>query len=457
MTQNLRIKTLTGALLAAGLATAPAFAKVDQAEADKLGAELTAVGAEVAGNADGSIPKYEGGMKGKPACHSSGLFLCDPFKGDKPKFVITAENMDQYKDKLSPGQVAMFKKYPKTYKMPVYETRRSYAVPDAVAKLTKENAVGTEAIGASGLKNFKIQGYPFPIPQSGVEVVWNHIARYKGDAVERIVGQAVPQVNGSYSMVMFRDNFASIPKLKDYSAGDQENVFQYYKQEVIAPSRLAGNVLLVHETIDQVKEPRMAWTYNADQRRVRRAPQVSYDGPGTAADGMRTADNLDMYNGAPDRYEWTLKGKREMYIPYNAYKLEEKGLPYDDMIKPGHINQDLTRYELHRVWEVEGTLRDGTRHVYAKRVFFIDEDSWIIAEADHYDGRGNLWRIAEAHQHFNYLGGIQAYSLETLYDISAGRYLAFGFENNENKGNDYDVTYSSVEFKPAALRRAGVR
>ncbi|MEN8669665.1 MAG: DUF1329 domain-containing protein, partial [Ketobacter sp.] len=197
--------------------------------------------------------------------------------------------------------------------------------------------------------------------------------------------------------------------------------------------------------------------YNAGQRRVRRAPQVAYDGPGTASDGMRTADNFDLYNGSPDRYEWTLKGKKEMYVAYNSYELDKKGVPYDDMIMAGHINQDMARYELHRVWEVEGNLRAGTRHIYAKRVFFLDEDTWLASVIDHYDGRGNLWRVAEAHQMFYYNVDVQGYAIETLYDLNAGRYLALGFENNEPQGTNFEVKFSKREFQPAALRRSGVR
>ncbi len=109
-----------------------------------------------------------------------------------------------------------------------------------------------------------------------------HITRYRGGSVKRLVTQATPQTNGSYSLVYFEDEFVFPNKLKDYDASKPSNVLFYFKQKVTAPSRLAGNVLLVHETLDQIKEPRMAWLYNAGQRRVRRAPQVSYDGPGTA-------------------------------------------------------------------------------------------------------------------------------------------------------------------------------
>ncbi len=435
-----------------------ALAKVDQAQADKLGGtELTATGAEVAGNAEGTIPAYTGGMKEVPACYKGGEFLCDPFPEDKPLFTITAGNVEKYKDKLSPGQLAMFEKYPQTFRMPVYQTRRTFRMPEHIAQLTKKNALETETVGPTGLRNLNLQGYPFPIPQNGLEAVWNHIARWRGDALDRYTGQVTPLANGSYSMVMFHDEVVVANKLTDFVPGEDGNVMFYGKQTIIEPARLAGNVLLLHETIDQVKEPRRAWIYNAGQRRVRRAPQVAYDGPGTAADGMRTADNYDLYNGSPDRYEWTLKGKKEMYIGYNSYKLDAKGLPYDDVIKPGHINQDLTRYELHRVWEVEANLRKGTRHIYAKRVFFFDEDSWMAAVIDHYDGRGNLWRVAESHELLYYQIPVQGYALEVLYDLNAGRYLALGFENNEPKGVDWNAKFSKVEFQPAALRRSGVR
>ncbi|MBL4795374.1 MAG: DUF1329 domain-containing protein [Pseudomonadales bacterium] len=298
-------------------------------------------------------------------------------------------------------------------------------------------------------------GVPFPIPQSALEIVWNHTVRYRGESVSRAIGQATPQPNGRYNMVVFDDNFTFRSALQ----GDNidPNVMFYYKQKIVAPARLAGNVILVHETIDQVKEPRKAWIYNAGQRRVRRAPQVAYDGPGSASDGLRTSDNFDMFNGAPDRYDWKLIGKKEMYIPYNSYKLQSPKLKYDDIVKAGHINQDHTRYELHRVWEIEATLKDGARHIYAKRHFYIDEDSYQIAEADHYDGRGNLWRVGEGH-------GLQIYAiptywltLETLYDLVAKRYMALGFVNEIDSPYTYNAKATVNDYKPASLRRSGVR
>ncbi|WP_017937254.1 DUF1329 domain-containing protein [Zestomonas thermotolerans] len=448
----LQTGALTLSLLSAGV-----MAAVSPEEAAKLGTVLTPIGAEKAGNADGTIPEWTGGLPTNAGSVDARGFLSDPFANEKPLFVITAQNAEQYKDKLTPGQLAMFKRYPETYRMPVYPTHRSATVPAKVIEDTKYNAVNTKLVqGGNGLENFRTAN-PFPIPKDGLEVIWNHITRYRGGSVRRLVTQATPQPNGSYSLVYFQEEFTFRTSLKDYDPNKPSNVLFYFKQRVTAPARLAGNVLLVHETLDQVKEPRLAWLYNAGQRRVRRAPQVSYDGPGTAADGLRTSDNFDMYNGAPDRYDWQLIGKQELYIPYNSYKLDDPKLKYSDIIKAGHINQDLTRYELHRVWHVTATLKPGERHIYAKRDFFIDEDTWQAAEIDHYDGRGTLWRVAEAHSQYYYDKQVPWYTLEALYDILSGRYLALGMKNEEKQAYDFNYTASESDYTPAALRQAGVR
>ncbi|MGF6224084.1 DUF1329 domain-containing protein [Pseudomonas frederiksbergensis] len=438
-------------LLATGV-----MAAVPAAEADKLGKSLTPMGAEMAGNADGSIPAWKPMPKNAGSVDSKG-FLADPFASEKPQFTITAQNVDQYKDKLAPGQYAMFKRYPETFKMPVYPSHRGATVPDEVLASIKKNATNTNLVsGGNGLENFET-AIPFPIPKSGVEVIWNHITRYRGGSVTRLITQATPQPNGSFSLVYFEDQFVFRDKMKDYDPKNPGNILFYFKQKVTAPARLAGGVLLVHETLDQVKEPRSAWVYNAGQRRVRRAPQVSYDGPGTAADGLRTSDNLDMYNGAPDRYDWKLEGKKEMYVASNSYKLDSPQLKYADIIKAGHINQDLTRYELRRVWHVVATLKEGQRHIYAKRDFYIDEDTWQAAVVDHYDGRGQLWRVAEAHSENYYDKQVPWYALETLYDLQSGRYLALGMKNEEKSAYNFGFTASTADFTPAALRQEGVR
>lgn len=448
-------KVLAGAI-ALAFAASTATAAVSQEEANKLGNSLTPIGAEMAGNG-GAIPAWTGGLTTSPAGFKTGDKPVNPFPEDKVQFTITADNYKEYADNLTDGQKAMFEKYPDTYRMPVYQTRRTAAYPQFIYDETKKNATNSKMVqGGNGLENF-VQGVPFPIPQNGLEAIWNHITRYRGGSVRRVVGQATPQANGDYSIVRLQEEFTFATNLSDYDSEKDKNVLFYFKQDVLSPARLAGNVLLVHETLDQIKEPRKAWVYNAGQRRVRLAPQVSYDGPGTASDGMRTSDNLDMYNGAPDRYDWKLVGKKEVYIPYNSYKLKDTSLKYGDIVKAGHINQDLTRYELHRVWKVEATLKDGKRHIYAKRTFYLDEDTWQATEIDHYDGRGELWRVAEAHSLMYYDYTVPWYAVETLYDLNSGRYLVLGLDNEEPTSYEFGFKRTRGDYTPAALRRSGVR
>ncbi|EWC39314.1 DUF1329 domain-containing protein [Stutzerimonas stutzeri] len=431
-------------------------AQVSAEQASQLGNSLTPVGAEKAANADGSIPAWSGGLPIDAGSVDSKGFLANPFASEAPLFTITAQNAEQYKDKLSVGQLALFKRYPETYKIPVYTTHRTANLPESVLADTKINATTATLVqGGNGVENYKTAN-PFPIPQNGLEVIWNHVTRYRGGSVRRLITQATPQANGAYTIVKFKDEFIS-PSNVEGSSSQKSNILFYYKQQVTAPPRLAGNVILIHETIDQVKEPRLAWLYNAGQRRVRRAPQLAYDGPGTAADGLRTADNLDMYNGAPDRYDWKLIGKKEMYIPYNNYKLDDPSLKYSDIIKPGHLNQDYARYELHRVWHVQATLKPGERHIYAKRDIYIDEDSWQAAQIEQYDARGALWRVSEGFAQYYYNKQVSGYTAEAIYDLLSGRYLVLGLKNEEKNAFEFGLMVNEAELTPAALRQAGVR
>jgi hypothetical protein len=454
MTRTLLSLSLCAVL---GAAVLPAAAKISEAEAERLGGpELTPVGAERAGNADGTIPAWDGGITELPDGYTPGDRLVDPYPDDEPLFTITAANVDEYADKLSPGQVAMFKRYPDTFRMRIFPTRRSARLPDSEYPLVKESAINTElAEGGNGLLNFKYST-PFPIPGSGVDVIWNHIARYRNESgLQRRYTQIPVQANGNFAPVLFEDE--SIPASR-MPGNEYPNRLFVFLQRVLAPARLEGDVLLVHENIDQVKEPRKAWVYNAGQRRVRLAPNIAYDGPGTASDGLRTADDLDMFNGSPDRYNWELVGKREMYIPYNSYDLRRGDLKYDDIVKAGHMNPDYLRYELHRVWVVDSRLKEDARHIYARRTFYVDEDSWQISLIDHYDGRGELWKMKEGHFIMHYQVAVPWLAAESLHDLVSGRYVVIGLDNEES-GYQYNFDYegSFSDFTPSALRRAGRR
>ncbi|MDX2145130.1 MAG: DUF1329 domain-containing protein [Rhodospirillaceae bacterium] len=436
-------------------ATAPSQAKVTAQEAAQLSTTLTPLGAIKAGNQDGSIPAWDGGVTTAPAGYQKGGPHVDPFAADQPLYEVTAANADKYKELLSPGQMAMLKRYPNTFKMKVYPTRRSAGFAKAIYDAVIQNAANAElTTDGNGIKN-ATRSIPFPIPKAGVETIWNHLTRYRGETTERSVKQVVPTPDGSFTPVQFSERVLWAYNRDGATIESINNRLAYFLQEVTAPARLAGTILLVHETLDQLAEPRNAWTYNPGQRRVRRAPNVAYDNPGTASDGQRTNDQLDMFNGAPDRYEWTLKGRVEMIVPYNTYKLDG-AVPVADVVKAGHLNPDVVRYEKHRVWVTEANLRQGTSHVYAKRVFYFDEDSWQALVVDSYDGRGEIWRVSEAYPIQYYEMPLMWDTIHAHYDLQNGRYLAFGVKDKDDYVR-FNTPMTDGDYSPESLRREGVR
>ncbi|MDB6169457.1 MAG: outer rane lipoproteinsorting protein [Verrucomicrobia bacterium] len=430
-------------------------AAIGESDARRLGGDLTPLGAEKAGSADGLIPAWDGGLTTPPAGYKAGDHHPDPYASDRPLYTVTAENLGLYQDKVTAGHAALLKAYP-DYKLDVYATHRSASNPRRIYDATRKNSTTAHLTDRGNGIAGSVVGIPFPIPQDGLEAIWNHLTRYRGGAASRHIGQAAPQRNGSYTFVDFSDEFLFNYCREGITEADLDNTLIYFKQTVIAPARLAGTILLVHETMDQVREPRRAWVYNAGRRRVTRAPNVAYDNPGTAADGQRTSDQFDMFNGAPDRYRWNLLGKKEMIVPYNSYRLHSDKVRYSDILKPGHINQDLARYELHRVWVVDATLKPGTSHLYSRRTFYIDEDSWQILAVDQYDGRGAMWRVSEAHCINYYDAQVFWSTLEVHTDLQNGRYLVIGLDN-EGPMYDFTLKRTPADYSPDSLRRDGIR
>jgi hypothetical protein len=447
-------------LAAAILFAQAAWGAVSPQEAARLGADLTPLGGEKAGNADGSIPAWTGGLKsaadaGFPNYHSPDHYP-DPYASDKPLFTITSANLSQYAAKLTEGHKALFKTYP-DYKMIVYPTHRSGAEPESVYEATKRNATTARLVPDGNGFTGALAGTPFPIPQNGLEVFWNHLTRYRGVAAALTVGQAPMTAGGGYTLVKFKEEFFFPYYQPGMTEANLHNIYVYFTQEVIAPPRLAGDVLLVQETLDQAKESRRAWIYNAGQRRVLRAPHIAFDNPGTAADNLRTDDQFDMYNGSPQRYDWTIVGKKEMYVPYNAYRLQDPKVKYGEILHKNHINQDLARYELHRVWVVDSKLKPGMSHIYSRRTLYVDEDSWQILGVDCYDVRGQLYRVQEGHAMNYYNLPTLWTSLELTMDLSNGRYLALNLQSEEPHSYDFNVQRTPADYQPGLLERRGIR
>ena len=424
----------------------------------RLGDDLTPMGSIRAGNEEGTIPAWEGGLGRDdwPDGYQEGDRHPNPFADDEPLFVINGDNYQEYADRLSAGQIATFERYPDTYYMTVYPSRRSASFPERIYEMTRQNAETSRLVGNGEGVADAAEGFPFPLPQNAYELMWNHKLKYKGIGGTRYNNQVVPTAGGSFQLIRLREELLGLYYREGMTIEDTNNILLYFFQEVESPARLAGNILLVHESLNQIETPRQAWIYNPGQRRVRRAPNVAYDNPGTASDGLRTNDMTDMFNGAMDRFNWEIVEKREMYIPYNSYDAHSGDITANDLVRPGHLNPEYMRYELHRVWVIEATLRDGTRHINPRRTFYLDEDTYQIALIDHYDQRGNLWRASEAHT-INYYD-VPTYwsSIETHMDLQSGRFVATGLDN-QDPVNTFNVELSPSNYTPQALRTRGRR
>ncbi len=449
-----KIWTVTLAYLL--LSPLSSYAEISAEQIARLGNDLTPLGGEIGANADGSIPAWDGGLATPPNSYQPGAYYDDPFPDDAVLFTIDSNNLAQHTDKLSVGHRALIETYPDTYKLPVYTSRRTAAMPQRIYDATKRIAATAKLTAdGNGVMNAG-EGIPFPIPKNGLEAIWNHVLRWRADSAERYITQITPTRGGDYTEVKFIEQVNILYSHAGMTTAKMNNVISYFKQEVLAPARLAGGILLVHETMNQKKETRKAWLYNPGQRRVRRAPNVAFDNPGTATDGMRTNDQLDMFNGSPERYSWELVGKKEIYVPYNNYRISSPQLTYKQIMTPLHINQKYSRYELHRVWVVEARLKDDARHIYKRRTFYIDEDSWQVLVVDQYDNRDQLWRVSEGFA-MNYYNVPNLWTtLEVHTDLQAGRYLVLGLDN-ESKPYNFDVELDDNDFSPAALRRQGRR
>lgn len=436
-----------------------ANAAVSAEEADRLGKDLTCVGAERAGNAAGTIPEFKGLYVGKvpgwDAPPHSGAHPVDPYAADKPILVITAANMAEHAANLSDGQQALLKKYPDTYKINVYEGRREFAYPEVVCERAKWNALNAEVVNDGfGYKGLGYIG--FPIPKTAQEVLLNHQLPFRAWTQDEIRDIASVTASGSIGWGRVHGRCLAPPMDPNHRAHTDDGVSAYCTTEVQLPLRDRGNTSLNHEPYDYAVAPRTAWSYNTGTRRVRLAPGYGFDQPLAGTNGMLTIDEDRLFNGAPERYDWKLIGKQEMFVPANAYKLHGKDVTYEKLLTLHHPDPQFLRYELRRVWVIEATLKSGSRHVYGKRRLFIDEDSWHAVMADNYDTRGELWKHAILNYYYH--PDTQAWQAGSSFyhDLNSGGYVGYSLFNEReraamlNKG-EMDPT----QFTPDRLRAMG--
>ncbi len=438
-------------------------AKATPEELARLGKDLNLCGSEVAGNADNSIPAMSAKIEGVPpgiTWGGDGKFMPDPFAAEKPLLVIDQSNYAKYKDNLGEGTAALFAKY-ETFKMNVYPTHREFRNEQKWYELCQYNAANTEMSG--GIEGLSKYGgaVPFPVPHNGAEVIWN--AR---------VASPAPTAEGTYDdMAVFSSgDFARRTSkfIQDSPFYDKNMKVGTNLEELgpvaalvfveqLAPEREKGQMVIVHEPIDYSKYEREAWVYVPGTRRVRRAPTVGYDtpdGPG----GLMTIDDWLGFNGGMDRYDWKLIGKKEMFVPFHNYKIDDPKVSYKELLPKYHVNPDYMRFEKRRVWVVEANLKESARHIYKKRVFYVDGDSWQIIMSDSYDGRGELWRTSFITSLYHF--GVKGYISRSLmfHDLRASHYVVAKLLNEQPGIWKHDAPRRGQEFfNPETMRAKATR
>ena len=449
------VHTLLTASLALTLA-GQAQAAVSPAEAAKLGTELTLVGAEKAGNADGSIPAYTGGLNTPPAGFKAGdSFRPDPFANEKPLLVIDGKNVEQYKDQLTAVTAELARRHP-SFRIEVYPTHRTASLPQGVLDNTVKNATAARSTeGGNAIENV-MPGIPFPIPQSGAEAMWNHLLRYQGVNMSNKFDNWLVDSSGRASLATTGEswiNYAVYDDLNKPVAG--QDIYYQLKMKYTGPARRAGEALLMRDAVNPLVQPRRAWQYLPGVRRVKLAPDLSYDTPNPSTAGTATYDDAFVFIGALDRFDWKLVGKQEMIVPYNTYRVTYER-DAKKLLTPNHLEPSSVRWEKHRVWVVEATLKEGSRHTYHKRRFYLDEDSWVALASDQYDARGQLYRGAYAFLSQSYDVQAPDATPYMIYDLISGAYSLIALVGPHG-GIKYSEPLSKTQWSSESLSGTGIR
>lgn len=394
----MKFRTLTLTRIAAVLSTlvvmAPSLAAVTPEEAERLKNDLTPLGAERIGNAEGTIPAWTGGLTAPSPGFTNGGRRPDPFADEKPILQITAQNMAEHADKLTEGVKALLQKYPDTYRLDVYPTHRTAAAPQHVYDNTFKNAtratLGESSTGPIAENAYG--GIPFPIPQNGAEAMLNHKLRWRSESWIKTANNYQVTSGGRpvlLSTVTQQNNTPYYFKDRDSNASNDQ--YWLVRLDTEGPAIRAGEAIVGHQSINEANTN--TWVYLVGQRRVRKLPNACCDTPTPAAAGVLSFDEIETFNARMDRFEWNLLGKKEIYIPYNSNRVLTPTKD-SELMGEHHLNPDYIRWELHRVWVVEAKLKPGQRHTSQRSVYYLDEDSWLAVLADRYDANDALWRIA---------------------------------------------------------------
>ena len=447
---NILLVLAAGALLGVGTSKAA----VQPEEAAKLHTILTPLGAERAGNEEGSIPSWTGELT--PNAGIVDGRRQDPFAAEKPLYSVNIDNMEQYEDKLSEGTKELMRRYPDTFRIDVYPSHRTAIAPQWVYENTAKNAVNAKLVDgdAGPMPQGAYGGTPFPIPSSGAEAMWNHKLYWRGTSYGvTSKGYQLTQDGQWINVLVAAGEFQMPYHLKD---GQDKFNGEYYwaATRTQGPPIRAGEALTARLSFDESDS--QAWVYLTGQRRVRRLPNSCCDTPSPMSAGVSYFDEVNTFNGRMDRFDWELVGKQEMLIPYNTNRTLTP-TKNSEILGDRHLNPDHIRWELHRVWVVEATLKDGQRHAVARSRYYLDEDTWGAVLGDRYDANGQLSRKVMSLPVL--MSDFPAVVLTSwaLYDFNVGNMFVINLPNEDDRPFVPLEPMRSSHFTPDAMSGSSIR
>ena len=425
-------------------------------DATLLTTTLTPMGAERAGNADGSIPAWTGGLV-SPALPPDQPVAVHLFEDEQPLYTVDASNMAQYADMLTEGTKFQISKYGTSLK--VYKTHRTAAVPQYVADNTAKNVTSAKLDPRGGRFGFTgaYGGAPFPIINTaeplvgGVQLIWNHLTAWVGYSDLTMFAPGLVMINGQLTLVAGTLSRTIYPYYDPQGTlatfGGYFSKGHYYDK---APSSVMGQETLVWHTTNVNVHPDIVWSLLNGQGRVRKDPNQAFDAPNPESDGVANVDEAEGFYGNPEQYNWTYITKKEMLVPYNCNKLGFGNL--EDILGPHFPKPEWVRWEKHRVWVVEATLAPGEHNVNVKRRFYMDEDTWFIMLGEGYDGNGNLWKAyVNYNQCIPSMPGVVDMATAT-YALMTGDYIINGNMNyGAYKGTQYLRPQNESYFDPEQM------
>ncbi|APA90489.1 DUF1329 domain-containing protein (plasmid) [Paraburkholderia sprentiae WSM5005] len=411
--------------------------------------DLTPVGAERAASSDGLVPAFAGRQSPEPGWEY-GKYRGDfwKHKGEKPLYSIDASNVEKYATMLSPGQIQLIKQR-KGYRMDVYPSHRECQLPDFAEENSKANLTGAK-VDSTGemLQTAALPGVVFSEPKTGAEAVMNYIYRYRGEGLEwSVITTVSPRAGSSDWIDETGPQTLYFPWGKPGKTAPQDvDQLNYGIWSVVAtPPALAGQGYVGRLYFDKDTE---TYYYYPGQRRVRRAPAYTYDAPIIGFENQYLMDEFNMFNGHIDRFNWKLVGKKEMIVPYNDFGMYKYQESLHDVATTDGIAAANRRYEVHRVWVVEATVKPTARHVDSKKVLYLDEDSWLALIGEDYDAQGRLWKVRESYPiPINELDGACDNEPFVQYDMISGRYVFDSSSFGQGSDLHYYKEVNSPKFK----------